>query len=78
MGSKETFNEPVTTLHDEDGRYPFFSNPNHIRSIKSLHDYSSLGSPQTNSHSSQKIPPIISSKNAKGPGQLINSSAKRD
>ena len=29
--------EPNTTMHDEEALYPYFANPTHIRSMRSLH-----------------------------------------
>lgn len=57
QSKKEIFIEPVTTLKDEEVTYPFFSNPTHIRSIRSQHDYSSNTSPASSSK-----PPLFDSR----------------
>ena len=64
-------------MQDEDAMYPYFKNPMHIRSIKSLHDDNSVGSsPQTDkrmicrSGSGKK-------EQSHGPGKLIENSAGR-
>ncbi len=52
--SCDNLREPVTTIHDEEALYPYFSKPDHIRSMKSLHDHSSAsGSPRTGQRSSK-------------------------
>lgn len=72
-------NEPLSTVQDEQGIYPYFKNPLHIRSLKSLNDENSqMGSSQKDC--SRSI--IRSCKNQASdtqlsPGKLIQSSTGR-
>jgi len=74
--SCDNLREPATTLHDEDILYPYFSNPSHIRSMRSLLYHSSPGNSVVTANLSQ-----VSSNqkhvevNMKGVGNLISKSS---